>query len=46
MKDIETALKTKVRPMTIKISESEILADLNYPAQSTMAAPALPSKRR
>ncbi len=39
MNRIETALKTKVRPMTITITESEILADLRYPAQAPMPVP-------
>ncbi len=46
MNHIETPLKTKVRPLTIKISESEILADLRYPAPPAMTWPAVPAKRR
>ena len=46
MNHIETPLKTKVRPLTIKISESEILADLRYPAPPSMTSSAVPAKRR
>lgn len=44
MTNIETPLKSKIRPLTIRISETEILADLRYPV-TVPVAPAPAGKR-